>query len=171
MTSTKKSLHSASKAFGAKRLKTAQHCKSRGDWERLWKKSAHPFVFKPGDCWTHCSEYAVKDFAAEVGFWIDVLGFSVNAFGADYAMFCPENKSYFFSVVPAVGKRKATKLDALRLSFMLDGIKEVGKKLIKRGIQFDEALAPYGSPNSPMYRGLFRTPAGIQVELWGMVKK
>ena len=166
----RKSLIAAAQKFGAERIKISKQCKSREDWKRLWKKSAHPFVFKPGDCWDQCCEYVVADFEAEVGFWIDIMGFGTNAFGSEYAMVCPPKADYFFSVVLASSQRKETKPGMFRLSFMLDGIQDIGKKLKKRGVVFSEALKPYGSPNSPMLKGTFLTPAGIEVELWGMKK-
>jgi len=155
--------------LGNARLAAARQAKSKEDWDRLWAEPAHPYTFKPGTCWNHCVEYKVEDFAAEVGFFIDILGFTPNAVSHEYAMFTSPSKEFFFSIVP-VEQGKGTPADAIRLQFMIADIGKVAENLEKRGIEFEEKPIPQGE-GSPMYKGTFRTPHGIPVDLWGMVEE
>src|SRR3972149_253178 len=73
------------RAYGKARVDIAQRASGPEDWEKLWKTSAYPFPFVWGTQWKQCIEYRADDFAAEVGFFIDILGLPVNAFDPDYA--------------------------------------------------------------------------------------
>ncbi len=154
------------RAYGKARIDIAQRAASRDDWDRLWKKSTYPFPFSWGDSWKQCVEYKVADFPAEVGFFIDVLGFPVNAFDPDYAMFTSPNGEFYFSVVPALEREEATPADAIRLQFMVDHIFETAVELERRGIKFEQ-WPTRSSENSSLLIGSFRTPNGIGVDLWG----
>lgn len=156
-----------SRQLGEARLEVAHASKSPDDWKRLWKKPANDWCIKWGSCWKQCLEYAVPDFASEVGFFIDVLGFPTNAFGHDYAMFTSPDKDFFFAVVPARGDRKATVPDTIRLQFMVEDIYDTALELEKRGIVFDKRPASYNG--SPIHSATLHTPNGIPVDLWGMV--
>ncbi len=157
------------RAFGKARIDIARRAKSREDWERLWKRPIHPFPFSWGEPWKQCVEYKVDDFAAEVGFFIDVLGLPVNAFDPDYAMFTSPHGDFFFAIVPASEENHSTPPDALRLQFMVADILKTAEELEGRGIEFEQSPQPC-QIGSPLYIGFFRTPHGICVDLWGMVK-
>jgi catechol 2,3-dioxygenase-like lactoylglutathione lyase family enzyme len=157
------------RAFGKARIDIAQRARSREDWDKLWKHPIHSFPFAWGDCWKQCVEYKVDDFAAEVGFFIDILGLPVNAFDPGYAMFTSPHGDFFFAIVPATEDNPSTPPDALRLQFMVADILATTQELESRGIEFEQPPQPC-QPGSSLYIGYFRTPHGICVDLWGMVK-
>ncbi len=154
------------RAYGKARIDIAQRAATRDDWDRLWKKSTFPFPFSWDRSWKQCVEYKVADYAAEVGFFIDILGFPVNAFDPDYAMFTSPNGEFFFSVVPAQADEESTPPDAIRLQFMVVKLIETAVELQRRGVVFEQWPAPAGE-NSPLQIGSFRTPHGIGIDLWG----
>ena len=126
------------------------------------------FPFKWGECWTHTVEYRVADFEAEVGFFLDVMGFRPNALGPDYAMFTGPNRDFFLSIVPANDVAEATPGDTLRLGFMIQEIEKVAAELRRRGVELEKPVARYQESEAPLYTARFRTPNGIAVDLWGM---
>ena len=154
------------RAYGKARIDIAQRAATRDDWDRLWKKSTYPFPFSWGDSWKQCVEYKVGDFPAEVGFFIDILGFPVNAFDPDYAMFTSPNGEFYFSVVPVLESEEVTAPDAIRLQFMVEHIMETAVELERRGVKFDQ-WPTQPSKKSPLLIGSFRTPNGIGIDLWG----
>ncbi len=154
------------RAYGKARLDIASRAKSRQDWDQLWKASTHPFPFEWGSSWKHCVEYKVDDFAAEVGFYIDILGMPVNAFDPSYAMFTSPHADFFIGVIPISNGDISTPKDAIRLQFMVSNILEVSRELERRGVIFDQQPEPIQAGSS-LYIGYFRTPHGIPIELWG----
>lgn len=156
------------RALGCKRIDAARKADTREKWEKLWKQPQHPWAITWGDCWRQCVQYNVSDFAAEVGFFIDVLGFPINAFAPGYAMFTGPRREFFFSIMPAGKKEPRTPPNAIRLQFLVEGIQSLSRELQKRGVKFQRKPAPYGNKDSPMYLATFKTPNGINVDLWGM---
>lgn len=154
------------RAYGKARIDIAQRAETRADWDQLWKKPTNPFPFSWGSSWKQCVEYKVADFPAEVGFFIDILGFPVNAFDPDYAMFTSPNGDFYFSVVPTREGEKPTPLGAIRLQFMVQDIIETAIELERRGVRFTQMPARIAD-NSAFLIGSFRTPNGIGIELWG----
>jgi hypothetical protein len=157
------------RAYGKARLDIAQRAGSEEDWLRLWKNPSNSFPFTWNGQWKHCIEYRVDDFAAEVGFLIDILGLPVNAFDPDYAMFTSPAGDFFFSVVPATEDMPSTPPDAIRIQFMIADIRETALELERRGIPFE--MWPQAClEGSSLFIGYFRTPHGICVDLWGSVE-
>ncbi|RMF45166.1 MAG: hypothetical protein D6755_08380 [Anaerolineae bacterium] len=156
------------RAYGKARLDIARRAHTRQDWEALWKPTMHPFAFTWGERWRHCIEYRVDDFAAEVGFFIDVLGFPVNAFNEAYAMFTSPDEAFHLAVLPADETHAATPPDALRLQFMIAHLESTVDELERRGVTFAVSPRPL-RPGSPMHIAVFHTPHGIPVELWSEV--
>lgn len=154
------------RAYGKARIDIAQRAATRDDWDRLWKKSTYPFPFSWGKSWKQCVEYKVADFPAEVGFFIDILGFPVNAFDPDYAMFTSPNGEFYLSVVPILDSEEVTAPDAIRLQFMVEHILETAVELERRGVKFEQ-WPTQSSGNSSLLIGSFRTPNGIGIDLWG----
>jgi catechol 2,3-dioxygenase-like lactoylglutathione lyase family enzyme len=155
------------RALGKARLDIARRAQSPADWQTLWKQPAHPFPFVWGERWKQCVEYRVDDFAAEIGFFIDILGLPVNAFDPDYAMFTSPQGDFFFAVVPA-GDGGSTPPDAIRLQFMLDDIFATVEELESRGIAFEQSPKRV-HPSAALHIATFRTPHGICIDLWGML--
>lgn len=163
---TKRHVNPRFRAYGKARIDIATRATTRDDWERLWKKSTYPFPFSWGKSWKQCVEYKVSDYAAEVGFFIDILGFPVNAFDPDYAMFTSPNGEFYFSVVPIRMGEDATPPNAIRLQFMVEDILDTSKELERRGVVFEVLPSPI-AVGSPLLIGSFRTPHGIGIDLWG----
>jgi catechol 2,3-dioxygenase-like lactoylglutathione lyase family enzyme len=157
------------RAFGKARIDIAERAKNPTDWEKLWKPPSNSFPFVWGKSWKQCVEYRVDDFAAEVGFFIDVLGLPVNAFDPGYAMFTSPQGDFFFAVVPTPHAEQSTPPDAIRLQFMVKDITATTSELEQRGIFFEQPPQPL-RPGSSLSIGYFRTPHGICVELWGMAE-
>jgi len=155
------------RAYGKARIDFALRAKSPEDWARLWFPPANAFPFSWGGSWKHSVEYKLDDFAAEVGFFIDILGLTVNIFDPGYAMFTSPQGDFFFSVVPAAGLGASTPPDSLRLQFMVSSITTLSRELEKRGIVFDQPPEPV-QPGSSLKVGYFRTPHGICIDLFGM---
>jgi catechol 2,3-dioxygenase-like lactoylglutathione lyase family enzyme len=166
-TETRYPINPRFRAYGKARIDIAQRATTRDDWDRLWKKPTYPFPFSWGKSWKQCIEYKVVDFPAEVGFFIDILGFPVNAFNPDYAMFTSPNGEFYFSVVPAYDSEKVTAPDAIRLQFMVEHIFETAAELERRGVRFEQ-WPTQSSEKSSLLIGSFRTPNGIGIELWGL---
>lgn len=158
------------RALGEARLEVAAKAKTKEDWNRLWKEPAHGFPFSWGTCWNHCVQYTVEDYAAEVGFFIDVLGFPVNTLGPEFTMFKGPDSEFFFAVAPVSEERSATPPDTIELMFMVNDILATAKDLESRGIVFEQKPQPYGDEGSPMYTGHFRTPNRLRVVLWGFAQ-
>src|SRR5580692_6793946 len=87
--------------YGEKRLEIQAKVKSREDWIAMWYDPINPYVFEWGECWKGNIEYSVDDYAAEVGFWLDMVGLKTNAFGPEFSMVTSPDKQFFFSFVPA----------------------------------------------------------------------
>jgi catechol 2,3-dioxygenase-like lactoylglutathione lyase family enzyme len=157
------------RAYGKARLDMARRATSRQEWEALWKESRYPFPFKWGNGWRYCMEYRVDDFAAEVGFLIDILGFPVVSLDDNYAMFTgPEGDFYF--VVVAAEEGQSTPADAIRLQFMIQNIYQVAEELQRRGIELEHEPQVYAE-NSSLHYCSFRTPHGITIDLWDNFEK
>jgi catechol 2,3-dioxygenase-like lactoylglutathione lyase family enzyme len=154
------------RAYGKARIDIAQRAATREDWNRLWKKSTFSFPFSWGGNWKQCVEYKVADFPAEVGFFIDILGFPVNAFDPDYAMFTSPAGEFFFSVVPVLEGEQPTSPDSIRLQFMVERIMETTRELDSRGVIFEQ-WPEQADEGSSLVIASFRSPHGIGIELWG----
>jgi catechol 2,3-dioxygenase-like lactoylglutathione lyase family enzyme len=155
------------RAYGKARIDIAQRAQNEDDWYDLWKESSNPFPFRWGKNWKQSIEYKVDDFAAEVGFLIDILGLPVNAFDPDYAMFTSPGRDFYFSVVPAFEDERSTPPDAIRIQFMVEDIFDLIDELEQRGVVFEQQPQPC-EPDSSLYIAYFRTPHGICVDLWGV---
>jgi catechol 2,3-dioxygenase-like lactoylglutathione lyase family enzyme len=156
------------RAFGKARIDIARRARTRQDWDSLWKRPQHSFPFHWGAHWKQCVEYRVQDFAAEVGFYIDILGLPVNAFNEYFAMFTGPQQEFYFAVTPTFEDQEPTPPDALRLQFLVDDIFSVADELVQRGIEFEQPPQPVAEGSS-YFVGYFRTPHGIPIDLCGMV--
>lgn len=121
------------------------------------------FLFTWGDCWKQCTEYHVADFDAEMEFFRDLLGFPINGVGDGFAMFTSPDQAFYLSISQADAPSTG-----LRLQFMIENILDVSRVLEARGVRFEETPHPW-QEGSPLYTGIFLTPNGIPVDLWGMV--
>lgn len=148
----------------------AEQCREAGDallsTPPSSSKEAPDFAFEWGPCWRQTVELTVEDFAAEVGFFRNVLGCEVNALGEDYAMFTSPDQGFFLSLRPVGEGRTATPASAVRLGFMVKSVKKTARLLAQRGVKFEESPAPLEEGGS-LLRAVFRTPSQLACELWG----
>jgi catechol 2,3-dioxygenase-like lactoylglutathione lyase family enzyme len=154
--------------YGKQRIEFANNVKQPEDWDK-WEANKNPFMFDFGPCWHHTTEYRVADYAAEVGFFIDVLGFDCNTISDDYIMIMSPGREFFFSFRPCKDGESPTPSDAITIEFFLNDLKATCEKLQARGIEFTHELAP-DSPGSPMLTARFTTPNKMPIRLWGMEK-
>ena len=76
------------RAYGKARIDVTLRATDEKEWQSMWRNPLNPFPFTWADDWAFCFEYQVDDFPAEVGFFIDILGFEVRAFSPSYAPQC-----------------------------------------------------------------------------------
>ncbi len=84
------------------------------EWRRLWKAPSQPYAFTAGEGWKFNLVYTVDDYAAEIGFLIDVLGFQVLAFSPSQAQLASPDGDFALTVLTAGDEGPA-----LRRSFAL----------------------------------------------------
>lgn len=153
------------RAYGKARIDITMRAKDEQDWQSKWKDPRYPFPFTFGDSWKHCVEYRVDDFAAEVGFFMDVLGFPAQTFSPSFAIFTTPGQDFSISVVAATDGYFSTPPDAIRLQFMVEDILQTAEELVSRGVNFEQL--PERNNTGGLITGYFRTPHGICVDLLG----
>jgi len=152
------------RTYGQRRLDALKRITSREDWEKLWPRARFPYAFTWGDCWKAVAEFGVKDFTAELGFYLDILGMKVNAVWDNHAMIKTPEDDYTFTIYSA--KRTSPELN---LQFMLGNISEASKALKRRGVTVVQDLkAEWGAENT-MRAFKMKSPSGVVITLWGFV--
>jgi catechol 2,3-dioxygenase-like lactoylglutathione lyase family enzyme len=154
------------RAYGKARIDITRRAKDEQEWQRMWKDPRYSFPFKFGATWKHCIEYRVDDFAAEVGFFMDVLGFPALAFSPSFAMFTSPGQEFSFSVAITPEGCFSTPPDSIRLQFMVEDILRTAAELEQRGVKFEQQPEG-GSASGGLISGYFRTPHGICIDLMG----
>jgi len=156
------------RAYGKARIDIIQRIQNQQDWDKLWKSAANPFPFIWSGGWTHCTEYCVDEYAAEVGFYIDFLGFAVDEFGPEYARFSSPWGDFYIGVVAANKEKNSTPAGAFRLQFQVSDLVETCDELRRRGIQFVQP--PKADRREPSRAtAVLYTPHGIAIDLVGTV--
>ena len=155
------------RAYGKARIDITLRAKDEKDWLEHWRAQLHPYPFAWGDGWKFCIEYKVDDFAAEVGFFIDFLGFPASVFSPNYAQFTSPNGEFFFSVSAVQEGEQSTPPDTLRIQFNIADIVDTVEELESRGIVFEQHPQPIRE-GSEIVVGYFRTPHGVCIDLWGV---
>jgi catechol 2,3-dioxygenase-like lactoylglutathione lyase family enzyme len=158
------------RAYGKARIDVTRRAQNEIEWQKLWRKPLNPFPFEFVPGWKFCVEYKVDDFAAEVGFFIDILGFPVIAFSPSYAQFTTPEGDFCISVSALREADKSTPPETLRLQFRVEDILETMEMLEQRGIIFEQKPIPV-QEGSNQVAGYFRTPHGVCVDLWGEIVK
>ena len=156
------------RAYGKARIDITRRAQSEAEFQQLWRQPVNSFPFEFSNEWKFCVEYKVDDFAAEVGFYIDILGFPVIAFSPSYAQFTDPQGDFRISVASLRDGEKSTPADTLRLQFMVKDILQLAEMLEKRGIIFERKPEPIQEGSSQAV-GYFRTPHGICMDLWGEI--
>ena len=107
--------------LGKARVEATAQCQTEEDWNSKWPEAKHSYPFEWGTCWKAVAEFAVSNFEAEVGFYLDVLGFAMNAFWDDHLMLITPDGEYAFTIVRAQDGKHVDPA-ALNLQFMLGNI-------------------------------------------------
>ena len=155
------------RALGKARIDITRRAQSEAEWQSLWRAPRYvfPFIWESG--WKLCIEYRVDDYAAEVGFFIDVLGLPVNAFSPSYAMFTSPMQDFTFGVRLAAEGQTATPPDSLCIQFQVRDLAYTVEELQRRGISFEQPPTPDPALGPDLSRASFRTPNGVRVDLVG----
>lgn len=151
--------------LGRKRLESVADCRTPEDWQRAWV-APPPTVFTWGTCWKHTVEYKVHDVAAEIGFFLDVMGFDANVMTPDYVMIMGREGEFYLSFRPAEEGESTTPPDAFSLEYMVADMGAAAAELRARGAEFVQEPLPYGQPGGGMFTCILRTPHGMPVKLW-----
>lgn len=154
------------RAYGKARVEITRQAKDEQDWLANWREQLYAFPFEWGHGWKHCIEYKVDDFAAEIGFFIDFLGFAVCAFSPHFAQISDPDGFIYLSISEAQVGEVSTPTETIRIQFNVNEIEQTVQELEKRGIVFEQKPEPI-QPDSTIVVGYFRTPHGICVDLWG----
>ncbi len=149
------------RALGKARLDVTRRARDEKEWQRLWRAPRYPFPFVWGEGWRACFQYYVDDFAAEIGFLMDVLGLPVSAFSTTYALFTSPDQAFFFAVRQVPEGFESTPPDSIRLQFMLSNFSDAIQELERRGVTFEVKPEPGGFDLA-----VFRTPHGVPIEIW-----
>jgi predicted enzyme related to lactoylglutathione lyase len=155
------------RALGAARVSALERIRSQEDWQRLWQAPAQEFPFAWGPCWRATVELRVADFAAELGFYLDLLGFVSHAAGADFAMLATPDHAFGFSLAPA-GRSAPTPPESISIQFRVAELPRTVEELRRRGVPIAQEPLPNGS-GSRLHTAAFLTPNGHRIQLWGLV--
>lgn len=154
------------RAYGKARIDITRRAKDEDEWRKMWKEPSQPYLFTPGDGWRLNVLYSVNDYAAEIGFFIDVLGFPVAAFSPSQAQLTSPDGGFFLTILDAREGVSSMPPEALRLQLHVRDIIETVRELERRGVALDRQPAPL-SQDSDWQIAAFRTPHGVVIEILG----
>ena len=162
---TKYHVNPKMRAYGKARIDITKRAKDEKDWQENWREQLYSYPLKLAEGWKYCFEYKVDDYAAEVGFFIDFLGFPSSAFSPSYARFSSPDEDFFFSISAVQEGEESTPPDTLRIQFNVVDLLGTIAELEDRGIVFEQQPQPIHE-GSDILVGCFRTPHGICIDLW-----
>jgi len=154
------------RAYGKARIDITRRARDEEEWQALWREPLNPLPFGFGNGWKFSFEYTVTDYAAEVGFFIDLLGFPIRAFSPVFAQFSVPGDEFGFSVVAAQEGQESTNPETIRIQLSVQDIQCAAEALESRGVAFEKSPAPI-QEGSSIISGYFRSPHGVCIELTG----
>lgn len=163
---TKYHINPKMRAYGKARIDITKRAKDERDWQENWREQLYFYPFELAEDWKSCFEYKVDDFAAEVGFFMDFLGFPSSAFSPSYAQFTSPDEDFYIGVSAVQDGEESTPPDTLRIQFNIVDLFETIAELTRRGIVFEGEPQPVDD-DSDIVVTTFRTPHGISIDLWG----
>lgn len=152
------------RAYGKARIDITRRAKDEEEWRRLWKAPSQPYAFTAGEGWKFNLVYTVDDYAAEIGFFIDVLGFQVLAFSPSQAQLASSDGIFAITVLAARDEGSGTPPEALRLQLNVEAILPTVRELERRGVSIEQQPTPVQA-GSTWQIASFRTPHGVTIEL------
>lgn len=106
-------------------------------------------------------EYPVAGFEAEVGFYLDALGFTTIALDHDYALFTTPEEDFTFACRRHHGPNHD--LTGHVLCFMTNNVETLAEALVRK-VPEGAVTRRDGSPVQTVL-GL-QSPAGLQIDIW-----
>lgn len=149
------------RALGKARIDVTRRAKDEREWQMLWREPRYAYPLQLGEGWRYCVEYSVEDFAAEIGFYIDVLGLPVSAFSTSYAQFTSPEEEFYLGVRAAEVDQPAA-AGAMRIQFQVQDLPRTVEMLERRGVAVTQNPIP---PDRLI--ASFHSPNGAWIELWG----
>ena len=156
-------------ALGRERLALAEALQTPEDWKEKWKDAKHDYPFTWGDCWKAHVVFAVPHFEAELGFYLDVMGFGLNAMWDDHAMLISPDKEFSF-VICKGNPEKHAKPESVHLEFMIGNIEEAFTALQERGVPMSGELNAEWGDEHRMRTFELTSPSGYELKIWGMIQ-
>ena len=150
--------------LGKSRLETLAKIRSAEDFEKMWQEPENAAPVKWGDCWKACVEYAVPELEAEVGFYIEVLGFGINAAWDNRVMLISPDGEYTFTIY---SEADSTPSQSLQMEFMVSNIAEINQAMKACGVPYEQELKKVWGEESDMKTIIVKTPSEIQLTMWG----
>lgn len=157
-------------ALGRERLALAESIQSPEEWKDKWQGPKHEYPFTWGDCWKAHVVFTVPHFEAELGFYLDVLGFGLNAMWDDHAMLISPDKEFSFVIKNGTPDEHATPA-TVHLEFMVGNIEEAFEALQERSVPLTTGLVAEWGEDHPMRTCGLRSPSGYELKIWGMIEK
>jgi hypothetical protein len=155
------------RAYGKARLDFTLRAKNEAEWMQGWHDALYEFPFRLSNGWRFGFEYKVDDYAAEIGFFVDQLGFPVVSFSPSYAQFTTPEQNFIFSIAHALEGEISTPPETVRLHMQVLDLEDTVQELQSRGIDFEQE--PYLLESSSSMVASFRSPHGISIDLWQSV--
>jgi predicted enzyme related to lactoylglutathione lyase len=154
------------RAHGKARIAITIEARDETDFLRRWHKPANEYPFEWENGHRFCIEYQVDDFAAEVGFYVDVLGITVDSISPSRAQFSSPDQELVLAVSAVDPEQPSIPPQNLLLQMFIKNLETTVTELEKRGVIFE--LPPQPSNSDPeLLVARFQTPNGMFVELWG----
>ncbi len=154
------------RAHGKARIAITLEARDEEEFLRRWHKPAYDYPFEWESGQKFCVEYRVADFAAEVGFYVDVLGINVDAISPSRAQFSSPDQDLVLAVAAGDERQPIHPPDNLRLQMFIKNLETTVAELEKRGVVFESPAEPSSSDPNLLVATL-QTPNGLSIELWG----
>ncbi len=160
------SLHERCRAFGEERIEALARCKEPGDFQKLWPAGKADWPFTWGECWKAVPIIHLEDYAAELGFFVDVLGFQSFATWEGGCFLAAPESEFKLGLADT---REGTAVDpaSFQLDLMVGNIEEAAATLVERGVIERADLHPEWGEEQRMRTLCLKSPNGISLKLWG----
>lgn len=154
------------RAHGRARIAITIEARDEQEFLNRWHKPAFDYPFEWENGHKFCIEYQVEDFAAEVGFYVDVLGITVDAISPSRAQFSSPDQQLVLAVAAIQPEQEICPPNNLRLQMFIKNLAATVTELERRGVLFEQP--PESSSSDPdLLVATLQTPNGMSIELWG----
>ncbi len=157
------------RAHGKARIAITLEARDEAEFVKRWHKPAYDYPFEWERGYKYCIEYQVEDFAAEVGFYVDILGITVDSISPSRAQFSSPDQELALAVSAVDPERPAPPPTNLRLQMFIQNLEGTVEELSKRGVVFERLPEP-STADADLLVSAFQTPNGMTIELWGFAK-